>query len=308
MIKNIKLFFILILINFTEVLAKDNLFIVAKINDVIMTNYDIEKEASYLKLLNPNLSQLNETKIITIAKNSLINEIVKKNELKKFFKFDNELEIFDQILKDFYSNLKFENEKQFEEFLKKQKSYSINEIRDKLITEFYWNRLIFQRFNKEIKINKQQLKQKIENSNKYKNKYLLSEIFFSKDKNSNIKNKINKIKQSINDVGFNNTASLFSISESANTGGKIGWIEEENLSPKILKELYQINSGDVTNVIEVGNNYLILKIEEIKTKKIKINNETKLNKMIDFERNRQLNQFSNIYFNKIKINYSIDEK
>ena len=308
MIKNIKLFFILILINFTEVLAKDNLFIVAKINDVIMTNYDIEKEASYLKLLNPNLSQLNETKIITIAKNSLINEIVKKNELKKFFKFDNELEIFDQILKDFYSNLKFENEKQFEEFLKKQKSYSINEIRDKLITEFYWNRLIFQRFNKEIKINKQQLKQKIENSNKYKNQYLLSEIFFSKDKNSNIKNKINKIKQSINDVGFNNTASLFSISESANSGGKIGWIEEENLSPKILKELYQINSGDVTNVIEVGNNYLILKIEEIKTKKIKINNETKLNKMIDFERNRQLNQFSNIYFNKIKINYSIDEK
>jgi len=308
MIKNIKLFFILILINFTEVLAKDNLFIVAKINDVIMTNYDIEKEASYLKLLNPNLSQLNETKISTIAKNSLINEIVKKNELKKFFKFDNELEIFDQILKDFYSNLKFENEKQFEEFLKKQKSYSINEIRDKLITEFYWNRLIFQRFNKEIKINKQQLKQKIENSNKYKNQYLLSEIFFSKDKNSNIKNKINKIKQSINDVGFNNTASLFSISESANTGGKIGWIEEENLSPKILKELYQINSGDVTNVIEVGNNYLILKIEEIKTKKIKINNETKLNKMIDFERNRQLNQFSNIYFNKIKINYSIDEK
>ena len=308
MIKNIKLFFILILINFTEVLAKDNLFIVAKINDVIMTNYDIEKEASYLKLLNPNLSQLNKTKISTIAKNSLINEIVKKNELKKFFKFDNELEIFDQILKEFYSNLKFENEKQFEEFLKKQKSYSINEIRDKLITEFYWNRLIFQRFNKEIKINKQQLKQKIKNSNKYKNQYLLSEIFFSKDKNSNIKNKINKIKQSINDVGFNNTASLFSISESANSGGKIGWIEEENLSPKILKELYQINSGDVTNVIEVGNNYLILKIEEIKTKKIKINNETKLNKMIDFERNRQLNQFSNIYFNKIKINYSIDEK
>ena len=90
MIKHITLFLIIILLNFTEVLAKDNLFIVAKINDVIMTNYDIEKEASYLKLLNPNLSQLNETKIITIAKNSLINEIVKKR-VKKFFKFDNEL-------------------------------------------------------------------------------------------------------------------------------------------------------------------------------------------------------------------------
>ena len=308
MIKNIKLFFILILINFGESLAKDNLFIVAKINGVIMTNYDIEKEASYLKLLNPNLSQLNETKISTIAKNSLINEIIKENELKKFFRFDNELEIFDKILKDFYSNLKFESEKQFEEFLKKEQSYSIQEIKSKLITEFYWNRLIFQRFNKEIKINEQQLKQKIENSNNYKNQYLLSEIFFSKDKNDSVENKINKIKQSINDVGFKNTASLFSISESANTGGKIGWIQEENLSPKILKELYKIKTGDVTDVIQVGNNFLILKIEEIKIKKIKINNETKLKEMIDFERNRQLNQFSNIYYNKIKINYSIDEK
>tara|TARA_B100002051_G_C16713315_1_gene627862 strand:+ start:1073 stop:1999 length:927 start_codon:yes stop_codon:yes gene_type:complete len=308
MIRLIKLFIILILINFSEVLAKDNFFIVAKINNQIMTNFDIKKEASYLKLLNPNLSQLSEVKITDIAKNSLINEIIKKNELIKFFKFDNELDIFDQIFKDFYTNLNFKSERQFDEFLNKQKSYSIKEVKEKLITEFYWNRLIFQRFNNQVKINEQKLKQKIKNSNNYKNQYLLSEIFFSNDKNESLENKINKIKQSINDVGFNNTASLFSISESANTGGKIDWIQEENLSPKILKELNKIKTGEITNVIKVGNNYLILKIEEVKVKKIKINNEIKLKKMIDFERNKQLNQFSNIYFNKIKINYSIDEK
>ncbi len=308
MIKHIKLFLILILINFSEVTAKDNFFIVAKINDVIMTNYDIKKEASYLKLLNPNLSQLNEIKISDIAKNSLINEIIKKNELKKFFKFDNESGLIDQIFKDFYTNLNIESEKQFEQLLEKNNSYSIKEVKEKLKTEFYWNRLIFQRFNNQVKINEQKLKQKIKNSSNYKNQYLLSEIFFSKDKNESIEIKVNKIKQSINDVGFKNTASLFSISESANTGGEIGWIQEENLSPKILKKLYEIKSGDITDVIQIGNNFLILKIEEIKTKKIKINNETKLNEMIDFERNRQLNQFSSIYYNKIKINYSIDEK
>ena len=308
MIKHIKLFLILILINFSEVTAKDNFFIVAKINDVIMTNYDIKKEASYLKLLNPNLSQLNEIKISDIAKNSLINEIIKKNELKKFFKIDNESGLIDQIFKDFYTNLNIESEKQFEQLLEKNNSYSIKEVKEKLKTEFYWNRLIFQRFNNQVKINEQKLKQKIKNSSNYKNQYLLSEIFFSKDKNESIEIKVNKIKQSINDVGFKNTASLFSISESANTGGEIGWIQEENLSPKILKKLYEIKSGDITDVIQIGNNFLILKIEEIKTKKIKINNETKLNEMIDFERNRQLNQFSSIYYNKIKINYSIDEK
>ena len=308
MIRHLKLFFILILIYCNEGFAKHDLFIVAKINSVIMTNYDIEKEASYLKLLNPNLTQLNEIKINTIAKNSLINEIIKRDELKKIFKFDNELDIFNQIFTEFYTNLKFKNERQFEQFLNKQKSYSIREVKEKLMIEFYWNRLIFQRFNNEIKINEQQLKQKIKNNDNIINQFLLSEIFFSKDKNDSIENKINKIKRSINDVGFNNTASLFSISESANKGGKIGWIQEENLSPKILKELYEIKTGEITDVIQVGNNFLILKIEEIKTKKIEINNEIKLKKMIDFERNRQLNQFSSIYFNKIKINYSIDEK
>ena len=308
MTRHFKLFLVLILINCSESFAKNNFFIVAKINDVIMTNYDIEKEASYLKLLNPNLSQLNEIKLTTIAKNSLINEIIKKNELKKIFKFDNELDLIDQIFKDFYTSLDFKSEKQFEQILKKNDSYSIKEVKEKLITEFYWNRLIFQRFNNQVKINKQTLKQKIKNSSNYKNQYLLSEIFFSKDKNKSIENKINKIKQSINDVGFNNTASLYSISESANTGGKIGWVQEENLSPKILKELYKIRDGDITDIIQVGNNFLILKIEEVKTKKIKINNETKLKEMINFERNRQLNQFSSIYYNKIKINYSIDEK
>ncbi len=308
MTKPIKLFLVFILVNFSEALARDNLFIVAKINDVIMTNYDIKKEASYLKILNPNLSQLNEIKVNDIAKNSLINEIVKKNELKKFFKFNDELDLIDQIFKDFYTNLNFNSEKQFEKFLKKQKSYSIEEVKEKIKTEFYWNRLIFQRFNNQVKINKEQLKQKVKNSSNFKNQYLISEIFFSKDKNESIESKIDKIKQSINNVGFNNTASLFSISESANTGGKIGWIQEENLSPKILKELYKIKTGDITNVIKIGNNYLLLKIEDIKTKKIKTNNEIKLKEMIDFERNRQLNQFSSIYYNKIKINYSIDEK
>lgn len=308
MYKKIIILSVILFLFLTKAYSEKSIYIVVSVNDEIITNLDVEKESQYLKMLNPQLKELDKKKIYKIAKNSLINEIIKKNELKKIFKFDNELDLIDQIFKDFYTSLDFKNEKKFEQILKKNDSYSIKEVKEKLITEFYWNRLIFQRFNNQVKINKQELKQKIKNSSNYKNQYLLSEIFFSKDKNKSIENKINKIKQSINDVGFNNTASLFSISESANTGGKIGWVQEENLSPKILKELYKIRDGDITDIIQVGNNFLILKIEEVKTKKIKINNETKLKEMINFERNRQLNQFSSIYFNKIKINYSIDEK
>ena len=135
-------------------------------------------------------------------------------------------------------------------------------------------------------------------------------VFFVKDAipNQDVIAKISKIKKSINEEGFKNTASLYSLSGTASVGGNIGWVKEENLSPKILGELHKIKTGEITNIIKIGNNFLILKIDEIKTSKIEINKEIKLKEMIDFERNRQLNQYSNIYFNKIKINYSIDEK
>ena len=137
---------------------------------------------------------------------------------------------------------------------------------------------------------------------------MLSEIFFNKEKDLSLENKVQAILQSIKNVGFNNTASIYSISNSANLGGNIGWIDEENLSEKIIKELKNIKVGQFTNVINIGNNFLILKIEEKKTKKVEKDKKLILNQMMEFEKNKQLNQFSQIYFNKIKVNYEIDEK
>ena len=133
-------------------------------------------------------------------------------------------------------------------------------------------------------------------------------FFLKKKKDISLEAQIKKIKVSIAEIGFNNTANIFSSSESANFGGKIGWVIEDNLSKIIFEELNKINVGQYTDVIQIGNNFLILKIEDKKSKKIKIDEQTQLKNMILFERNRQLNQFSNIYFNKVKINYSINEK
>ena len=191
--KYLYLFIILILLNSIKVHAQNEFYIVAKINDVIMTNYDIKKEATYLKLLNPNLSQLKEGKIIEIAKNSLINEIIKRNELKKIFKFNNEIDVLNKIFKDFYTNLNFSSEKDFEIALKGGNNYSINEIKEKLKIEFFWNRLIFDMFNSQVKINEKELINKIKNSSNFKNQYLLSEIFFAIDKNQSIEERINQI-------------------------------------------------------------------------------------------------------------------
>ncbi len=296
----------LILIS-SNINANSNIFIVTKVNDNILTNLDIKKEISYLKILNPQIKELTEEKIFQVAKNSLINEIIKKNEVKNTFKFDAEVNTINNIYDNFYSQIGFSSTSEFERVLHKNNSYTSNEIKEKMKIEFFWNRIILQKYDDKVKIDKTKLIEKINNIDEFRNEYLLSEIFFNKDKNLSLKDKIKKIKKSIKEIGFNNTATIFSISESASMGGKIGWVEENSLSKKIIDELKKIKINEYSNTIQFGNNFLILKIEDKKTTKIQADKDKVLEKMIMFEKNKQLNQFSNIYFNKIKINYKLNE-
>ena len=309
--KKIIYFFLisLFLINFSKSYSNEKIFIEIRVNNEIITNIDIKKEISYLKLLNPNLNNIKKSQISKIAKKSLVNETIKKNELKKIFNYDKEISIINEIYKDFYSNLKFSNETEFKNKLSTSTNYSTSEIKEKLKTEFFWNRLILDRFNNQVKIDEEKLKIKIDKfEKKFKKQYFLSEIFFKIDKNTTVEKRISKIKRSINKEGFRNTANIFSISETAKYGGKIGWVDEESLSKKVLDELKKIKIGEFTRAIKVNNNYIILKIDDLKLIEIKNDKKNLLQRMIDFERNKQLNQYSKIYFNKVKINYSINEK
>ena len=307
----IKKFWFILLISFlvfNKTYSQNNIFIVANINEEILTNHDVQQEIAYLKILNPQLRQLRKEKNFEIAKGSLIKETIKKIELKKYFNLDEEQPIINELFKDFFKRLGFSNKNEFQKMLLSRNTYSTPQIQEKMKIEFYWNRIILEKYEDQVKINKNNLIKKIQQINEYKSEYLLSEIFFYKEKDLKLENQINMIKSSISDIGFNNTASIYSKSESANLGGKIGWVEEENLSKNIIKELKKINKGEFTDIIQFGNNFLILKIEDKKTNKIKTDNDLTLKKMIQFEKNKQLNQFSNIYFNKIKVNYVLNEK
>ena len=309
MFKKIFISILMLLFSSSNLLSNSNLFISAIIDDQIITNFDIQKEKSYLIILNPNLSNLSDNQAIKIAKNSIINETVKKKELEKFYDLNKDISFLEQVKKDLYLKLNLKNEKEFNNLLVNKKSYSLEEINNKLKIEILWNELIYKKYQKQVKINEKKLLEKIENEiNENLRDYSLSEIFFKKEKNEILSEKIKKIKSSINQVGFNNTANIYSISESANYGGKIGWILETNLSKQIAKELENIDEGMYTNVIQIGNNFLILKIDRIRLKKKSIDKKAQLQEMKMFETNRQLSLFSNIYFNKIKINYFIDEK
>ena len=308
----LKIILYLIIILFSNnfnAFSNSKIFIAVTVNNEIITNQDITKEKQYLKILNPDLSKLDENKMSNIAKNSLINQIVKKNEVEKFFDLEEKKSLVEEVFKDLLKKLNFDNQVDFEKSLIKENEYTVEEIKKNLKIELYWNELIFFKYKDMIKINKDDLKRKINaKKNNFEIEFLLSEIFFNKKKDKNLNNQIELIKKSINDIGFNNTANIFSISESANFGGKIGWVKENNLSKQISKELSKIKIGQHTEVIQIGNNYLIIKIDDIRTNKILIDKKKQLQEMINYETNRQLTQYSNIYFNKIKIDHIIDEK
>ena len=294
---------------FVNINAFSNIKIEVKIDDKIITNFDIQKESEYLKILNPNLYELGEKRLLELSKISLINESIKYSEIQKIsFPISSDNTFINEYLNNLYKKLNLENKDDFENFLKKNKTYSFEEVKEKINIELYWNELIYNKYNKLVKIDENLLLEKIKNAvNEEQKEYNLLEIVFQKKRDLKLDDQINEIKSSIDQIGFKNSANIFSISESSKFGGDLGWIKESSLSDEIVQNLKSLKQGDLTNVLKIGNNYLLLKINEIRINKNSINIDEELKKLINIERNNQLNIFSRIFFNKSKINYSIDE-
>jgi len=288
--------------------SSENITIVGKIANKIITSYDVKKETSYLKILNSNLSNLDDRKIFEIGKNSLLNELIKKKELEKFFDLNKKNSFLEQIYQNFYKDLNLENENEFKKYLSNKKTYSTNEIKEKIKIEILWNQLIYELYNRQVSIDENELLKRIDNEKNIIKEYLLYEIFFNIKNSENLNEKKEKILSSISDIGFNNTANIYSISDSSSYGGKIGWVKETNLSEIIKVELEKIDVGQHSKVMQIGNNFLILKIEDKRSLNKTIDKKARFEELKKFEVNKQLNLFSNIHFNKIKINYSLNEK
>jgi peptidyl-prolyl cis-trans isomerase SurA len=308
-IKKIKLLIlILIFVSSANISVKANIKILYKINNEIITNIDIENEIKYLIALNNQLNKLNKKKMRAIAKESIIKEKIKKIELLKYFVLEKKNPYLDKVVKDFYTKLGMKDLEQFEKYLNNY-NLTIKKLKKKIEIETSWNQLIFDKYKRQINIDMKALKKTADKvmANQKNKVFLLSEIIFEKDVNESLNDKIFKIKKSIEEIGFKNTANTFSIADSAKFGGDIGWIEEINLSKKISKDIKTLNVGGVTRPIQLGKNIIILKLEGAKESTITIKKDELLNKLRLSEQDRQLNKFSNIYFNKVKINTYINE-
>ena len=280
--------------------------ILLKIENQIITSLDVNNEYKYLIALNPSLKNSKKENIIQFSKRSIIQEKIKKIEIDKNFVNPKIREKFlERIVQNVYSKIGITNLDEFKKYLTKN-NIDYENVKDKLINEALWNELIMIKYSSKIKINEKKLKDKINNSSLIKS-YLLSEIFFEVTNLNELDNKFEEIRNTIKNKGFDFAALKYSVSSTSNLGGKLDWINENSLNKNINLAINNLEINEFTKPIVVPGGFLVLQVNNIKNTKVKIDLEKEFKKLLNYEKNNQLNQYSKIYYNKIKKNLEINE-
>ena len=281
--------------------------ILVKIDNQIITSLDVKNEYKYFIALNPNLKNSEKKDIFQLSKRSIINERIKKIEIEKNFNNPQIPEKFlDIILQNVYLKIGIENINDFKKYLALN-DIDFENVKNKLEIEALWNELILIKFSSKVNINEKNLRKKIQQNNKFSKSYLLSEISFEVSNLNELESKYIEISDIINNKGFDFAALKYSVSSTSKIGGKLDWINENSLNKQIKNQIKNLKINDFTKPISVSSGFLILKINDIKNTQIEVDLEDELKKLTNFEKNNQLNQYSKIYFNKVKKNLQIDE-
>ena len=292
-----------------KLFSKNESSIIAKIGNEIVTSYDLEVEIKYLMALSPNIKSLTQEQKINLAKDSIIREKVKINEILKYFELGQEADYLNKVTAETYHKLGLKNEFEFGNYLSNY-DLTVDDIKKKIEIEIIWNKVIFSKYKDQVEIDKEKIKKKLKEEELKLNKqevFLLSEILFHAKNKKELDKKYIKILESIEKEGFKNTATIYSVSDTAKFGGLIGWIQKNQLSNLVIGEILKINIGEFTKPINVPSGLLIIRIDEKKIKESKIDFDLELKKIISYEKNKKLRQFSFIHYKKIKNNIKIYE-
>lgn len=305
------MFFIFVIFIFPKYSYLNEISIIYTVDNVPVTSNEIKNEISYLKIVNKNLNNLEDEALVVYASKSILKEKIKELEVSKFYKFGMNDKIVEQNLNSLIFSKGFNNMDDFKKKLA-EGGLNIDYLKRKVEIELLWNNLIFEKYINKLSIDKKKieknLKLKIENENKQIEEYNLSEILFVPESSGSENEEINKIIESIKDIGFENAAITYSLSNTAGSGGNIGWLKETQLSKNILEKIKDLDIGQVSEVINAPTGKLILHLKDKRKVKEMISFEEELKKVLASEKNKQLNQFSAIYFKKVELNTAINEK
>tara|TARA_B100001989_G_scaffold247480_1_gene219725 strand:+ start:1181 stop:2023 length:843 start_codon:yes stop_codon:yes gene_type:complete len=278
-----------------------------KINNEIITNIDIENEYKYLIALNKSLNNLNKDTVLELAKNSLQKEIIKKIELDKIYELNQKNPSVSLMISNIYKDLGLNSEEEFKSYLKNLK-LEFKDIYKKIEIETVWNQMIYTKYNKKVIINEEVLKEQILQNKKKERKFLfLYELVFDFKNKEEINKKYKEILESIKIKGFEETVIMYSIANTKMKSGLVGWVDINTLNNKIKNEVVNLDIGEISNPISIPSGILLLKVDDKKTEIVEADVDKELEKLIEIELTSQLNNYSTIFYNKIKRNQIINE-
>lgn len=280
--------------------------IIAKINNEIITNIDIQNEYKYLIALNKSLRDIEKKQLYEFAKESLIREKIKKQELSKKIVFGKTNKVINQTIEGIYKNLDLNTDDEFKNYLK-QFDLNYEYVFKKIEIEFVWNQFIYEKYKEKVYIDEDNLREQILNNKKKLEYYLLSELIFEFKDKDDFQFKYKEILENNQKFGFKDSIIKFSIADTKKNSGSIGWIIKDTLSDEIKTKLAKVNKGQITEPVLVSSGALILKLEDKKFVDQNINLDKELEKNIQIELNNQLNNYSLIFYNKVKNKTNIYE-
>ena len=306
LIKYFLLIFLFFFFGSTQVFSDTK--IVVKIDNKIISSYDIKNRINTnLKLRNLEINQSNIDKMKNLALQELINLIIKEKEILKYSSIDIEgMDISKQLNSISSGNVEMLKKK----FLDNNLDYEA--FLYLLKVQAAWQNVIFFLFQNKVKIDENEINDELKN--------FKEEIFNVRELNlleleakfsSSIErdNKIIQIKNSINKIGFEKSISIYSESETAVNGGRLGFINEKSLSKEILEKLKNLNEGDISEPIIRLNKIIFLKIDKIKiSRNDNINIDQYKKNIIAKRKNDLFDLYSKSHLSKLKNNSYIEFK
>ena len=306
MIKHIKIIILLYFLISGKGFALEN-NIILKINNDIITSIDIFNEIKKIRFFNNNLAEIDNEEIYDIALQSLLRNRVKKIEVLKNVKsleVQNE-DYLNLLIQNAYKRLNIDNLVNFKKELS-NRGINYEEFKNELKVDIFWNEIIYSKFNNNVVIDEEKLKKQLENSNKNNLEFNLSEIAYQAENINEVEDEYKIIKNDIEKLGFESAALKHSLSNTASNGGNLGWVNEKAINDEILNQIKSIPVNSITKPIKIASGFVILKKNDQREFKNEFNFEEELKKLINFEKDQQLRNFSNLYFNKVKKNLKIN--
>ena len=267
-----KIFFALVFLLQSQILFSDiSNKIVLTVGNSPITLYDLKQEVKLLNILNPGqLENQSVENLQSLAIESLTIKKIKEQEIK-----NNQLDNIedDEFVEYEMARLlkSLDVDKTSLEKILTKNGLEIDDLKNHILIEIRWNRLVYRIYKNKIKIDKESVERQLKEYSMKKSsyEYFLSEIIVPVSESQNPNEVYQKVKGRLIGEKFENIAREISISQTRDSGGEIGWVNEKNLAEIVIKKIKDLNVGETTSPILIPEGIMIIKLNN----KRKIKNE-----------------------------------